>query len=424
MKSVSLCLFLLLLVTAGELRAESWPGWRGDARGLGQTSSENIPLTWSKEKNIKWRVDLPDAGNSTPVIHGDRVFITLAEEKGKQRSTLCFERSTGKLLWKKGVTYNKPEKTHPGNPYCSASPVTDGKIVIVSYGSAGVLAYDFDGNEKWKRDLGAIRHIWGNSSSPLLYKDLCIHYHGPGKGGYLIALDKHTGKTVWKYDEPDWKPGVRIDGFRGRDKQGVTGSFSTPIMVKTNESRDELVMSFPMEMQGFDPATGKKLWSCKGLSPLIYSSPIAADGIVVAMGGYYGNSIAIKTGGSGDVTDKRLWYLERHNGGVGSGVIRDGLYYYPDSGGSIFCLDIKTGKTNWNAKLPGSGRSWGSLLLAGDRIYALSQGGETVVFKANPNELEVLAQNDLGEKTNASLAVSDGEIFLRTYKSLWCIAKK
>ncbi len=424
MKNVCVGLILLLFISTGKLQAEPWSSWRGDARGTGQTSSENIPVTWSKEKNIKWRVSLPDAGNSTPVIHGDRIFITQAEEKGKQRSTMCFERSTGKLLWKKGITYDAPEKTHPGNPYCSASPVTDGKIVIVSHGSAGMVAYDFDGNQKWEHDLGPISHIWGNSSSPLLYKNLCIQYHGPGDGGYLIALDKNTGKTVWKYNEPDWDVGVRTDGFGGRDGRGVVGSFSTPILVKSTDGRDELVMSFPMEMQGFDPSTGKNLWSCKGMSPLIYSSPAAQDGIVVAMGGYYGNSIAVKVGGSGDVTGSRLWYLERHNGGIGTGVMKNGHYYYPDGGGNIYCLDTKTGKTNWEAKLPDSGRSWGSLLLAGDHIYSLSQSGMTVVLKANPKALEIIAQNDLGEKTNASLAVSDGEIFLRTYEALWCITKK
>ncbi len=415
----------MFLISVGQLRADSWPSWRGAASGSGQSKDKNIPREWSKDRNIKWRVSLSDAGNSTPIISGDRVFITLAEDKGKLRSTLCFERGSGKLLWKKSITYNEKEKTHPGNPYCSASPVTDGEIVVVSYGPAGMVAYDFEGNEKWKHNLGPISHIWGNSSSPLLYKDLCIHYHGPGEGGYLIALEKKTGKTVWKYDEPDWDPGVRTDGFRGRDGKGVIGSFSTPILVKVGDDRDELVMSFPMEMQGFDPDTGKRLWSCEGLNPLIYSSPIAGDGIVIAAGGYYGNTIAVTAGGSGDVTGKnRLWYLERHNGGIGTGVMKDGLYYYPDSGGSVHCLDTRTGETRWSAKLPGTGRSWGSFLLAGDLVYALSQGGETVVFKANPKELEMVAQNDLGEKTNSSPAVSDGEIFLRTHEALWCIGRK
>jgi len=425
MKNRFVLLLFLFAICAGQLRADSWPNWRGDASGSGQSPEKKIPTEWSRDTNIKWRVSLPDAGNSTPILFGDRVFITLSEDKGKLRSTLCFERGTGKLLWKKSVTYDKKEKTHPGNPYCSASPVTDGELVVTSYGPAGIVAYDFDGKEKWKHDLGPINHIWGNSSSPLLYKDLCIHYHGPGEGGYLIALDKKTGKTIWKYDEPDWDVGVRTDGFGGRDGRGVTGSFSTPILVKSTDGRDELVMSFPMEIQGFDPETGEKLWSCKGLNPLIYSSPIAKDGVVIATGGYSGNSIAVNAGGSGDVTGKgRLWYLERHNGGIGTGVIKDDLYFYPDSAGSVFCLEVKTGKTKWSAKLPGSGRSWGSFLLAGELIYAVSQSGETVVFKTNPEELEVVAQNDLGEKTNSSLAVSDGEVFLRTHEALWCIGGK
>lgn len=146
------------------------------------------------------------------------------------------------------------------------------------------------------------------------------------------------------------------------------------------------------------------------------------EGIVVAMGGYYGNSIGVKVGGEGDVTEThRLWQEVRHNGGIGTGVIYDGHYYYQNSGGVVFCDDIRTGKTVWKDRLPGAGKSWGSFVLAGDRIYSLSQAGDTVVFKASPEEFEVLAQSDLAEETNSSLAISQGQIFVRTHQALWCI---
>jgi hypothetical protein len=155
-------------------------------------------------------------------------------------------------LWKKGLTYANKERTHPENPYCSASPSTDGEIVAAAYGSAGIAAYDLDGKQLWHRDLGAIDHVWGNSTSPVIHGDLVIHYHGPGENAVLYGLDRKTGKTVWQWQEPRWKPGKRTDGFKGREDKGIIGSFSTPIIVPTGE-REELVMSFPMEMKAFDP---------------------------------------------------------------------------------------------------------------------------------------------------------------------------
>jgi len=414
---------LLALLLPAALPGESWPAWRGDALGSGVTAEANLPLEWDKEKNVRWRIPLPEAGNSTPVVYGNRVFVTQPISTEKWRGLFCFDRRDGKLLWKNGLVYDKTESTHPTNPYCSASPVTDGSIVIAAYGSAGIAAYDFEGTELWRRDLGPIAHTWGTSSSPVLHQDLVIYYHGPGKGASLYALNKATGETVWQFQEPDWKPGERTDGFKGQDN-GVIGSFVTPIIVKAGD-RDEVVMSFPMEMKAFEPASGKELWSCAGLNPLIYASPVAGDGVILATGGYYGNSIAVQTGGTSDVTkSQRLWQQVRHNGGIGTGVVKDGYYYYHNSGGVTYCLEMKTGKTIWEERLPGAGKSWGSFLRAGEWIYALSQAGDTVVFRATPEQLEILAQNDLGEQTNSSPVPSDGQLFIRTHQALWCIGPK
>lgn len=417
--SSSLALFLSAALCAPVL-ADPWPFWRGDVQGSGVTAETELPLEWSREQNVRWRVALPEPGNSTPVIHGDRVFVTQPVTAEHWRGLMCFDRADGSLLWKSGLTYDKEERTHRTNPYCSASPATDGSLVVAAYGSAGIAAYDFDGKQLWHRDLGAIDHVWGTSSSPVLHGDLCFHYHGPGKGAFLIALDKRTGETAWRFDEPDWEPGERTDGFAGQS-DGVIGAFSTPILVQAGD-REELVMSFPMEMKAFDPATGEILWTSEGLNPLVYTSPAAGEGIVLAMGGYNGNSIAVRAGGSGDVTgSRRLWHKVRHNGGIGTGVVKDGLYYYQNSGGVAYCLEISTGETLWEARLPGAGKSWGSFLLSGDRVYSLSQAGDSVVFKASPEGLEVLAQSDLREETNSSIAPAGGELFIRTHEALWCI---
>jgi outer membrane protein assembly factor BamB len=423
MKSLLISSAVFLSSVTGAL-AENWPAWRGDLLGSGKTSEPKVPLEWGPKKNLRWRVALPERGNSTPVVHGERVFVTQAVTVGNWRGLMCFSRVDGSLLWEKGLTYEKKERTHRANPFCSASPATDGKIVVVSHGSAGVVAYAVDGKQLWHRDLGAIDHVWGNSTSPLLYRDLVIHYHGPAKNAVLYGLDRMTGETRWQWKEPAWKPGKRTDGFKGRDDEGIIGSFSTPIIVPSGD-REELVMSFPMELKGFDPATGKVRWTCSGLNPLVYTSPVFADGIVVAMGGYQGNSIGVKVGGKGDVTEsRRIWQEIRHNGGIGTGVVRDGHHYYHNSGGVAFCDKISTGKTVWKARLPGAGKSWGSFVLAGDRIYTLSQAGDTVVFKASPDGLEVMGRSDVDEETNSSLVVSNGEVFLRTHKALWCFGTK
>lgn len=420
----------LLALSAGvllppwEVQANSWPSWRGDLAGSGRASDAELPVEWGAEKNVKWRVELPDRGNSTPVVWGEKIFVTQAVEEEHFRGLYCYDRNSGELLWKKGLVYDKEERTHRSNPYASASPATNGEVVVASFGSAGMVAWDLDGEEKWRRDFGPIDHVWGNSSSPVIEGDRVFHYHGPGKGGFLVALDLETGEDVWKFEEPEWEVGERTDGFRGRDDEGVIGSFSTPILVEAG-GRRELVMSFPMEMKAFDPASGEVLWTAEGLNPLVYTSPVASGEDVIVLGGYQGNSISVRAGGDGDVTgSRRHWHKVRHNGGIGSGVTRDGHYYYHNSGGIVTCLDVVSGEEKWEARLPGAGKSWGSFVLAGDRIYTLSQAGDTVVFRADPEKFEVLAQADVGEETNSSLVVSNGEIFIRTWESLWCIAEE
>ncbi|MCF6313322.1 MAG: PQQ-binding-like beta-propeller repeat protein [Verrucomicrobiales bacterium] len=414
----------LILMANLNLSAENWPTWRGDLAGSGHSQENQLPTTWGQQKNVSWRIDLPDRGNSTPVIWKDRIFVSQAIEEENFRGLLCFDKKDGSLLWKKGTTYSQKEKTHKANPYCSASPTTDGERVIVSYGSAGLYCYDLDGKQLWQRDFGPLTHIWGNAASPLIYGDLCIFYHGPDKtNGQLTALNKKTGETLWQYQEPQWQPIKRTDGFKGRDKGGVIGSWSTPILIST-KSGDQLVMAFPTQVKAFAPKTGEELWTCDGLNPLIYTSPIFSQGTLVAMGGYYGNTVAVKTEGKGDVTQsQRQWLKVRDHGGIGTGVIKDGHIYSQDGDGKLYCTNLQNGELQWQQKLPGKARTWGSLLLSGDHIYTLSQAGESVIFKAKPTAYQQIAHNQINEKTNSSIAVSNGNLFIRTWKGLWCIGE-
>jgi outer membrane protein assembly factor BamB len=421
MKRVSL-LFVFLVALATITGAANWPNWRNGADGSGVTSETNLPLNWSATEHVAWKVALPERGNSTPVIWGDKIFLTQALEKEKKRTLMCLAKTDGKLLWKQEVVFDKAEETHPTNPYCSASPTTDGERVIVCHGSAGVFCYDFDGKEQWRRDLGPQEYEWGNASSPVIHGDRVFLYFGPGKGARLLALDKRTGKDLWRYDESETDSKGRTDGFRGNEP-GMICTYATPIIVQAGE-REEVVMLFPRYIRAFDPATGKELWHCDGMNPLIYCSPIAGEGTIVGMGGFFGTTVAVRPGGSGDQTAQRLWQTVRTKNRLGSGIIHEGHIYILNTDGNAECIELKTGKTVYLQRLKAvgpNGESWSSMVRSGDRIYILNQSGDCFVLRASP-KFELLATNSLGnELTNASLAVSDGRLFIRTHKNLWCI---
>ena len=405
------------------VHADNWPAWRG-AEGLGITRERNLPLQWSATENVRWKIALPDLGNSSPILWRNRVFITQALEKQQRLTVMCFDRAEGKLLWQAGTSSAANGPTHRTNPYCSSSPVTDGERVIAWFGSAGLFCFDLNGKELWHRDLGKQSHIWGYGSSPIIYRDLCILNFGPGERSFLIALNKKTGDTVWQVDAPPLPTKERTDGFAGKP-DGEIGSWSTPLVLEIN-GRDELIMSWPGQLRGSDPKTGKELWHCDGLDPLVYASPIYGEGVLVAMSGFMGSAIAVKTGGSGDVTaTHRLWKKDRTKNRICSGVIAGGHIYVMNMEGIAECLELNTGRVVWEERLTGSGPksdSWSSMVLAGDKIYLPNQSGDVIVLRASPR-FDVIAVNSIGnEMCNASLAVSDGELFLRTDKHLWCIS--
>jgi outer membrane protein assembly factor BamB len=310
-----------------------------------------------------------------------------------------------------------------------------------------MYCYDFDGKEIWRRtDLGHWQHSFGNGASPVLYGDLCILWCGPnslppkeddqnkeptkekdkgkakgpkqkGARNFLLAVDKKTGKTVWEHDEKN-------------------GSWSTPLIVKVN-GQDQLLLGFGPDaknvedppdnyLKGFDPKTGRELWYCRGLNSYVYTSPLFGNGVAVQMSGFSGSAIAVKLGGSGDITKDRLWLHPRNIQRVGSGMIIGDHCYMVDENGTPRCYELNTGKDLWQVeKRPGSAVTWGSMVHAEGRLYVLMRNGDTLVFKASP-KYELITTNTLssGEQTNSSLAISDGEIFIRTFRHLWCISEK
>lgn len=402
------------------LQAANWPQWRGP-EGTGITEERDLPLHWSTNQNVLWKTPLPERGNSTPIIWKDKVFITQAIEKEKRRTLMCFDRTNGKLLWQQGVAFREKEPTHETNPNCSPSPVTDGERLIAWFGSAGLYCYDFSGKEMWHRDLGPQIHIWGNGSSPVIHGNLCYLNFGPGERSFLIAVDKSTGKTVWQHDEPGGDSGEKKPD---QDKALWIGSWSTPVFATLN-GREQLLLSFPKRLASFDPKNGKELWTSAGLNPLVYTSVLHSDGIVVAMGGFNGMAMAVKPNGQGDITSQRLWHHPKTKQRIGSGVIAGDHIYILNDPGVAECFELKTGKLIWEKRLKGPANpsdSWSSMVLSGDRIYVVNKGGDTFVLKASP-EFELLATNSLFENTLASVTPSDGQIFVRTYKHLWCIGK-
>ena len=198
MKIAAVLSMFVVCVSVNTATADNWPAWRGPSAD-GVSREKNLPVEWSGAKNIRWKVPLPDRGNSTPVVWGSRIFITQAIESEGRRTVMCLDRVNGRLLWQSGTAWKEKEETHPDNPYCSASPATDGERVIVSFGSAGVYCYDFDGKELWHRDLGKQQHEWGYASSPVLYRGLCLLNFGPGERSFIIALDKRSGRSQAKW---------------------------------------------------------------------------------------------------------------------------------------------------------------------------------------------------------------------------------
>lgn len=417
---------IMLLTWTAVAQSADWPAWRGPT-GQG-FCYDKLPAKWSKTENVKWKVPLADQGNSTPVIWGDRIFVTQATTGGNTRSLLCFARADGKLLWQKDVSYPHKEQNWTPNWYANASPAVDGKRVFVSFASAGMYCFDFDGKELWKRtDLGHWEHSFGNASSPVLFEDLAILWCGPnampgkdddkpvkgkkpkGSRNFLLAVDRTTGKTVWEHEEK-------------------SGSWCTPLIAKISDM-DQLLLSTVPHLKAFEPKTGKELWYCTGLTKYVYTSPLYGNGVAVAMSGYHGDAFAVKVGGMGDITANRLWQqLEKRDNipqRVGSGMIIGDHVYMVEENGLPRCFELLTGKEVWNVDTRPGGVTWGSMIHSDGKLYVLMRNGDTQVFAASP-KYELLATHVLGagEQTNSSLAVADGEVFIRTFRNLWCISEK
>jgi outer membrane protein assembly factor BamB len=429
---LSLLCCLICLSCACELPAQDWPAFRGPTGDGICVSAGRPPLEWhaspdkTANKNIKWRAALPRPANGSPIVSNGRVFLVCPKDnKGRRRALMCFDRENGRELWSRTVEFDKVMPTHKTNPHGGSTPTADGKRVVVWHASAGLYCYDFAGKQLWKRDLGEFRHRWGHGTSPVLHDGKVILHTGPGKRVFVTALDLASGETIWKTDEP--LEGDGQDNAEGR----LMGSWCTPFVVTARADRGsrrvrQILCTMPTRVVAYDPEDGRILWWCNGLSckrgDLAYSSPVIVGNTCVVFGGYQGPELGIRLGGSGDVTrTHRLWRHPRRSSNVGSGVIVDGYLYRSAMRGFLVCIDPATGKQLWSER-PAKGQIWGSIVYVAGYLFVTNQKGTTIVFRPDPEKLVVVARNELSEASNSTPAISDGEMFLRTHKHLYCIA--
>jgi outer membrane protein assembly factor BamB len=403
--------------------AETWASWRGPS-GQGYAGNSKVPLEWSETKNLLWKTKLPGTGNSTPVLWGDRIFLTAASKDGKEGHVLCLRKTDGKLLWQKtafkGVA---PGQTHPWNGYASASCATDGERVYAFFGTPGLFCYAVDGKEVWKHSFGVFTSVWGVSASPFLYEDLviqnCDHDAPParraGKAApmALIALDKKTGEVRWQTPRN-----------QGR-------GFSTPRLIATPQGRLDLVLNSPLGVWAYNPRTGKEIWHCKRegrAGKFGEPVPVSNGDTLFAPSGRPGPFQAIRLGGTGDVTKTHVrWEVRRRGRDVSSQVLWEGLLYAADRNGVLTCFDSKTGKALYNHRLTANGQSLGSPVVVRGKILFVMDNGETVVVEPG-RQFKVATRNKLGDGRqldfNASPAVTGDRLFLRSQSYLYCIGEK
>ncbi len=438
--SVGLLMVLGSVDVYGDSGSDYWPTWRGpDATGVAPKG--NPPLTWSENKNIKWKVKVPGQGTSSPVIWGDRIFFLTAIETDKKGSPtaqaasenrnagrrrpfhggrppkniykfdlVCLDRKTGKLFWQKTAREELPHDGHHSNygGFASYSPVTDGKYVWASFGSRGVYCYDTDGNHKWSRDLGKMRKkmMFGEGSSLALAGDAVIVVIDHEDDSFIYALNKQTGDTIWKKE---------------RDE---ASSWATPLPVDV-KGKMEVVTNATNFVRSYDVKTGGLIWQCSGQTGNVVPSPVVGFGKVFCASGFRGSALqAIELGRTGDLSgsDAITWQVKEATPYVPSPLLYgDKIYVCSVNRAVISCYQAETGKANFvEQRLEGMGEMFASPVGAADRVYFVGRNGKTQVIKLS-EKLQVLATNTLDDKFDCSPAIVGDELFLKGKEHLYCI---
>jgi outer membrane protein assembly factor BamB len=399
---------VLLLFWSGIVRAENWPGWRGP-HGDGTSLETNVPVYWSATSNIVWQAEIPGTGHASPVVWNDRIFTVSALQESEDRVLICIDRQTGGLAWQKTVFSAPLEHKHRLNSHASSTPATDGKFIYVAFLEQRemlVAAYDFKGEQKWLVRPGPFASMHGFCSSPVLFKDKVIVNGDHDGDSYIVALDRETGKTLWK-----------------TPRENHTRSYCVPI-IRELAGRTQMVLTGDKCVASYDPDNGKRHWVIDGPTEQFVASPVYSEktGLIYITGGFPDHHIlAIKPDGIGNVTQTHIvWRSIKGVSYVPSPIIAGDYFLVVSDQGFGTCFDAGSGKILWQERL---GEHHASLVSANGLVYFLSDEGVTTVVAPGP-QFRLVAKNELGEKCFASPAISQGQIFLRGDKHLFCIGAK
>lgn len=404
--------YVMALLTFFALSAsgENWPAWRGP-RGNGVSKETSLPTHWSSTENVAWKIEVPGTGHSSPIVYGDRVYVTTAT--GPDRNTkwwvLCYNRANGDLIWQTEASQGQGERQHRKHGRASSTPATDGKHVWAYFGNGGAVCLNKEGIVVWRRDLREYTNPWGSAASVLLFGDHIFLNCDDDADPFLIALDKLTGETYWK-----------------ADRQGQARSYSTPVAVPVPDSdRVEIVVNGQERVKAYDAKTGTELWTVEGAMRWVTPTPVVGDGLVYTSSGRAGPTFAIRPGGKGDVTETHVeWKVPTGSPYISSPVLWERFLFMVNGTGIATCIDAKTGKIYWKKRFANVNEGYSNSPVAADGLfYVMDEEGGCKVVRA-AEELEEIAYNELGERCLTSPAISDGQIFLRTDKHLYCIGNR
>ena len=393
-----------LILFAANVSADNWPQFRG-AGSQGISTETKLPVKWSATSNVRWKTALPGPGHSSPIIWGNRIFLTAFNQSKNQLLVLALDKDSGKILWERPVPAQRIEEYHSTNAPASPTPATDGKQVYVYFGSSGLTCFDFAGNKVWENRFGPFPNEWGSASSPVLYGEMLLLNVDTDGEDFLLAVNKNTGKNIWKTSRSD-----------------VDRSWPSPVIWNAG-GRDEIVVSGSGRVKSYDPKDGRELWTVDGLTKWVTPTPVMAHNLLyVASDGPGGNIVmAIRPGGRGNATKTHVaWRYDKAAPYSSSPVVVGDYLYTVKNGGVMTCLNAKTGELVWQERLPAKGAYYASLVAADGKIYALDEEGKATVVAAKP-AYELLSSNDMGERCMASPAISGGQLFIRSDEHLFCI---
>lgn len=407
---------VLILFAAAPVAAENWPGWRGP-RGDGTSVEKNVPLRWNGKsgENVAWKVPLPGTGHSSPIVWEDRVFVVSCLPDTEERALLCLDRKTGQTLWQQIVLHAPLEKKHDLNSFASGTPATDGTLVYVTFlepdfgsqkertpGNLVVAAYDFSGEQRWLVKPGRFASAHGFCSSPVLFEDTLIVNGDHDGDSYIAALDRQTGATKWKVS-----------------REHKTRSYVTPI-IREIGGRTQMILSGSKSVVSYDPRTGQKHWWMDGPTEQFVASLVFNGDLLFLTAGFPEHHIlAIRPNGMGNVTDSHIvWRTTKSCSYVPSPIVIDKYFLVTSDDGIGSCFEAASGDRLWNKRL---GKHYSaSAVTANGLAYFLADDGIMKVVRPGA-ELDVVAENELGEFCYASPAISQGQLFVRGEKNLFCI---